>query len=148
MQILNVLRSPLSLLDVLTELDVSALRILVGHLEAANWCAKARATCKALRDAVDVGLQRVQLHLLVEDGAPVVMGFRHATPSPLLLRPSCTKLLLFLDTDEGWGDAGDSDEDCGDGEEGEDGEPCSGDGEGSGQGRGGAQPGAEDPQQQ
>ncbi len=104
-----------TLLDVLAALDINAVRLLVGHLEAAKWCAPAREACKALRDAVDTGASRLELSL--SDGDyPVTAAIEAKFTSLLLQRPCCSRVVLDLD---GCPLIGDDDDDvyCEDGEE-------------------------------
>ncbi len=94
----------ITLLDALAELDVNALRVLVGHLEAAKWCCPARLACKALRDVVDTGVSRVQLPLPLDEDGTSTAGSGGASVSPLLKWPSCTRVRLTFCRD--WEDIG------------------------------------------
>ncbi len=85
-----------TLLDVLSELDVNALRSIVSHLEAANWCGPVRGTCKALRNAVNTGMTRVRLQVPLDEDEPLLPGRDWQSSSPLLKWPSCTKLQLAV----------------------------------------------------
>lgn len=86
-----------TLLDVLAALDINAVRILVGHLEAAKWCGPAREACKALRDAVDTGASRIQ-HSLGDGDYPVTAATETKIALLLLQRPCCSSVDLSLDT--------------------------------------------------
>ncbi len=85
--------SSITLADVLRELDISALRLLSGHLEAAGCRGQARSTCRALRDAVDAGQTHVklQLSLTVHSSQPGPKPL-----SPLAQKPCCTSVHLVL----------------------------------------------------
>lgn len=85
-----------TLLDVLSELDVNALRSIVGHLEAANWCCPVREACKALRAAVNTGMACVRLRIPSGEDEPLPQGRDWQSWSPLLKWPSCTKLQLAV----------------------------------------------------
>ncbi len=89
-----------TLLDVLSALDVSALRTITGHLEAAKSCSHAREACKALRDAVDTGAQHIRVHLCPHEHPEAAVGGPAVPPSLLSKWPSCTSLKLVLEG--GW----------------------------------------------
>ncbi len=107
-----------TLLDVLAELDIHALRNIVSHLEAAISCSPVREACKALRDAVDTGAQRLRLTMPMDDDYVIPPGGDRRTWSPLLKWPSCTRLQLSLnEEEEEWYDGGQAGSGEGDGEE-------------------------------
>ncbi len=111
-----------TLLDVLAELDIHALRNIVGHLEAGGTfgtsCSPVREACKALRDAVDTGAHRLRLGVPLDEDYVIPPGCDRRTWSPLLKWPSCTQLQLMLHEEEDWcGACGDAEEEEGEEEE-------------------------------
>ncbi len=78
--------------DIVRNLDVHALSVLSGHLKALACREQARASCRALRDALDA----VDTHVYVELSSSLAPELQPGPPSPLLRKPCCSSVHINL----------------------------------------------------